>query len=54
MQVHHHSYDAVIVGGSPTPDRDEVTDVGSFTVDELRTGDLNEINRHLLAAASLV
>lgn len=44
-------YDAVIVDGTPTPDRDEVTEVAWFTVDELRTADLNEINRHLLAAA---
>ena len=44
-------YGAVIVGGAPAPDQDEVVDVGWFGVAELPDLDLNEINRHLLRAA---
>ena len=44
-------YDAVVVGGTPVPDDDEVTEVGWFAVDELDGLPLNELNRHLLRAA---
>jgi 8-oxo-dGTP pyrophosphatase MutT (NUDIX family) len=43
-------YDAVIVGGAPAPDQDEVSDVGWFGMAELPDLDVNEINRHLLLA----
>ena len=45
-------YDATIVRGTPHHDGgDEADAVQWFTPDELATADVNDINRHLLAAA---
>lgn len=43
-------YDAVVTGGTATPDGDETTELGWFAPDELDGLDLNPLNRHLLEA----
>ena len=44
-------YEATVESGQPTPDSDETSEVGWFHPDHLGTLDLNDLNRHLLAAA---
>jgi 8-oxo-dGTP pyrophosphatase MutT (NUDIX family) len=44
-------YEATVESGQPTPDNDETSEVGWFHPDDLDTLDLNDLNRHLLAAA---
>ena len=43
-------YDATVESGRAAPDGDETSEVGWFHPGELATLDLNELNRHLLAA----
>jgi ADP-ribose pyrophosphatase YjhB (NUDIX family) len=41
-------FDAIVVGGRPTADGDETSDVGWFSPGELPSIDLNDLNRCLL------
>lgn len=43
-------YAARVIAGTPTPDNDEVTEVGWFTPDEIAGLDLNPLNEALLQA----
>jgi 8-oxo-dGTP pyrophosphatase MutT (NUDIX family) len=44
-------YEAEVVGGAPSPDGDETTDVGWFHPRDLASVDLTPLNRALLKAA---
>jgi len=41
-------FDAVVASGSPTPDHDETTEVGWFSLAELAALDLGDFNRRLI------
>jgi 8-oxo-dGTP pyrophosphatase MutT (NUDIX family) len=43
-------YEATVKSGTPVPDGDETSEVGWFHLDAIAAVDLNELNRHLLAA----
>lgn len=45
-------FEAKVESGSPAPDQDETSEVRWFYTDELASVDLNDFNRHLLAAVS--
>jgi hypothetical protein len=45
------AYDAVIRSGTPAPDHDETTAVGWFSLEDLASLDLGDLNRRLLAEA---